>query len=160
MSERTRYDARPGRRGAIDARRLWVGGVMSGLVAAGVALVGLMAARGLLDIQVLVRQDGALVNANSWWYASVAFIGALAATALMHLLLASAPRPRTFFSWIVGLATVLAMLAPLATDADLESKIATAVINLAIGIAIASLVGSVGDAAAAAGYSTYRPREG
>ena len=59
---------------------------MSGLVAAGVGVVGLLMARGLLDIPVLIEQDGALVGADSWRYASIAFLAAPVATALLHLL--------------------------------------------------------------------------
>jgi hypothetical protein len=42
---------------------------------------------------------------------------------------------------------VIAMLVPFATDAKPASKVATALINLAIGIAITSFVESVGRAA-------------
>ena len=41
-----------------------------------------------------------------------------------------------FFSWIVGLGTAAAAIAPFATDADMSSKVATGIINLVIGIAI------------------------
>ena len=99
-----------GNRRIVDAGRLWTGGLMAGVVAAGVAVVGLLIARGILDVQVLVREDGKLVNANTWWYAGVAFLAAIAATGLLHLLLLSAPQPYRFFGWIVGLTVAIAAL--------------------------------------------------
>ncbi|HVN10773.1 MAG TPA: DUF6069 family protein [Kineosporiaceae bacterium] len=135
-------------RRVIDAGRLWTGGVMAGIVAAGVAVVGLLIARGVLDIPVLIERKGHLVDASSWWYAGVAFLAALAATALMHGLLAGAPQPYRFFNWIVGLAVAIAALIPFTTGAELSTKIAVAVINLAIGICIGSIVSSIGHSAA------------
>ena len=92
-------------RPSVDATRLWVGGLLAGVVAAGVAIVGLLIARGIFDINVFVpgRQD-ALFTPSSWWYAGAAFIGGVFATGLLHLLLvANAPAPFRFFSWILGL---------------------------------------------------------
>lgn len=132
----------------VDAGRLWTGGLMAGVVAAGVAIVGLLIARGIFDVRVLVQEDGRLVNANTWWYAAAAFLAALLATGLLHLLLLSAPQPYRFFGWIVGLATAIAALLPYATDAELSAKVATSVLNLAIGLSIASIVGGVGRTAA------------
>jgi Family of unknown function (DUF6069) len=128
----------------VDAARLWAGGVAAAVVAAGVAVVGLLIARGIFDTTVLIPDsDGALVNANTWRYALGAAIGALLATALMHLLLMYAPSPRTFFVWIIGLAIAAAVVAPFASDANVESKIAVAAINLAIGIAVMTTILSV-----------------
>jgi hypothetical protein len=62
----------------------------------------------------------------------------------VHLLLVSTPRPLAFFSWIIGLATVLAVLFPFSTAAPLTAKIATAVVDLVLGIAIGSLLSGVG----------------
>jgi hypothetical protein len=117
---------------------------MAGVVAAGVAIVGLLIARGILDIPVLVERDGDLVNADTWWYAGIAFVGAILATALLHILILWAPQPFRFFGWIVGLATAISVLLPYATDAETSSKVATSLINLAIGLCIGSIVGGVG----------------
>jgi hypothetical protein len=137
-----------GNRRVVDAGRLWVGGIMAGVVGAGIAVVGLLIARGIADIPVLVEQEGKLVSASTWWYAGVALIAALLATGLLHALLLGAPRPFTFFGWITGLAVAIAALLPYTTGADLDSKVATSLINLVIGIAIASIVASVGRSAA------------
>jgi len=131
-------------RPAVDAPRLWAGGAAAAIVAAGVAIVGLLIARGVFDTAVLIPDsDGNLVNANTWWYALVAALAALVATGLLYLLLLYAPSPRTFFVWITGLATAAATVAPFATDASTESQLAVAAINLAIGIAIITTLSSV-----------------
>ena len=113
-------------------------------MAAGVAIVGFLIARGILEIDVLAPAakdrtfDSAMV-----WYAAVAFVATLLATGLAHLLILGAPEPMRFFSWIVGLATVVAALLPFLGDADLAPKVVTGVINLAIGISILSIVGRI-----------------
>ena len=136
--------APPRRRYAVDAARLWAGGVAAAVVAAGVAIVGLLIARGVCNTPVLIPdKDGALVNANSIRYALGAAAAALVATGLMHLLLLYAPSPRTFFVWIVGLATAAVTIAPFGWGASIESKIAVAAINLAIGIAVMTTILSV-----------------
>jgi hypothetical protein len=118
--------------------------VAAALVAAAVAVVGLLIARGVFHTHVLIpKANDALVNSNTLRFALMAAAAALLATGLMHLLLLYAPSPRTFFGWIVGLATIAAAVVPFTTDADIEVKIATACINLAIGIAILSTVLSV-----------------
>src|SRR4029453_8464413 len=101
----------------------WTGGLATAVVAALVALVGVLIARGLLDIPVLApAREGALGNSSTARLAILAGFAALAATGLMHLLLVSTPRPLRFFSWIVSLLTLVAVLAPFMTDAPLATQ--------------------------------------
>ena len=65
---------------------------------------------------------------------------ALVATAIMHLLLLTTPRPQMFFTWIIGLATLIVVVYPFSTTAPLSQKVATAVVNLVLGAAIGSLI--------------------
>jgi hypothetical protein len=133
----------------VDAGRLWTGGVATALVAALVAVVGVLICRGLLNVPVLAPTDeGTFGSANTFRLAGLAALAALLATGLLHLLLLSTPQPGQFFTWIVALATVAAALAPFLTDADLDEKVATAAIYLAIGVAIGSLLSGVGRSAA------------
>jgi Family of unknown function (DUF6069) len=150
LPDRSRgYGNVPAKGRIIDATRLWVGGLMAGLVAAGVSVVGLLLARGILDVPVLVQDgSGQLVDADMVWYAVVSFLAAALATGLLHLLLLSAPRPYQFFGWLWGLAVAIALLVPFATSAELSSKIATGALNLAIGACIGIIVSSVGHSAA------------
>jgi hypothetical protein len=61
----------------------------------------------------------------------------------MYLLLISTPYPRVFFGWIIGLATVVAVVFPFSTTAPLSQKFATGVVNLILGVAIGSLIAEV-----------------
>ncbi len=113
-------------------------------MAALVALVGVLVCRWLFGIPLLApKSDGAYGDVHTTAMVLVAAAAALVATGLAHLLLLSTPRPLTFFSWIVGLATVLAVLVPFSTSAPLTAKIATAVVDLVLGVAIGSLISGV-----------------
>jgi membrane associated rhomboid family serine protease len=141
----------------VDAARLWTGGLATALVAALGAVVGVLVARGLFDVPVLAPQgDGALGNANTARLAILAAVAALLATGPMHLLLVSTPRPFRFFTWIMSLLTLVAVLAPFMTGAKLATKVATAAIGLVVGMAIGSLVS--GAARSAIRLSRQDPR--
>src|SRR4029453_6618852 len=121
----------------VDAARLWTGGLATALVVALVAVVGVLIARGVFDVPVLApARDGALGATTTAGLAIRAAVAALLATGLMHLLLVSTPRPFRFFTWIVSLLTLVAVLAPFMTDAKLATKVATRAIGLAVGLAI------------------------
>jgi membrane associated rhomboid family serine protease len=125
----------------VDADRLWTGGLATALVAALVAVVGVLIVRGLFDVPVLApTREGVLGGTSTARLAILAAVAALLATGLMHLLLVSTPRPFRFFTWIVSLLTVVAVLAPFMTDATLATQVVTAAIGLVIGMAIGSLV--------------------
>jgi hypothetical protein len=70
----------------------------------------------------------------------VAAFAALAATGLVHLLLNTTPRPLTYLSWIVGLATAVAVAMPLVTEGSLVRALAKAVVHLLIGTTIGMLI--------------------
>jgi uncharacterized protein DUF6069 len=133
-------DVRPG----IDARRLWAGGVATAVVAALLAVVGLLIARGIFEVEVLApKGEGVWGNASTTTYALVAAAAALLATGLMHLLSVATPAPSQFFGWIMVLITLIAVVLPLTLTVALSAKIATAAINLVIGLAIAAVVNSM-----------------
>jgi Family of unknown function (DUF6069) len=120
-----------------DAGRLWTGGIATALVAALTVTVGVLIATGLLDVNVLAPPgftDSGLIN-----YVIAAAFGALVATALIHFLIVAVPRPFAYFSWIMGLAVLVVTLLPFLSSADTATRVATAAINLVVGIAIASL---------------------
>lgn len=128
----------------VDPGRLWSGGAATAVVAGLVALVGVLVSRWLFDIPILApRRDGAYGDVHTTAMVLVAIAAALLATGLLNLLLLSTPRPTTFFAWIIGLATVLVVIIPLRTSAPLSSKVATAVVDLVIGIAIGTLLNGV-----------------
>jgi uncharacterized protein DUF6069 len=128
----------------VDAKTLWSGGAATAVVAALIALVGILVCRWLFNVPILApRQDGAWGDAATAEYAVAAAAAALAATAIMHLLMLATPRPRLFFTWIIGLATVIAVVFPFGTSAPPSQKAATAIINLVLGCAIGSLISGV-----------------
>jgi hypothetical protein len=155
----------------LNGARLWAGGVATAIVAALIVLVGLCAARGIFAVPVPVpTPTGGL---SSVGYVGIAALAAIAATGLLHLLIMGAPRPLGFFAWIVTLATIVAVIAPFMNSvfgsvthvAMLNSKLATAAINLVVGIAIGSLLTGVARSAvrrrpdALEHYQRYRSGE-
>lgn len=125
----------------IDAPRLWAGGGASAVVAALVAVTGVLISRGLFDTEVVGVRSG--VPVTFLGFAVGAAFAALAATGLAHLLLLSTPRPLVFFGWIIGLTTVIGALWPFLTTETLPVRVATALVTLAVGICIGSLVSRV-----------------
>ena len=133
----------PGRGVVVLAGRLWAGGVATGCVAALVAAVGVLLCGSVLDVDLVPTLVFSITETLQWNYALTAFVVALVATGAAHLLSITTPRPRVFFGWLVGLGTVAAMVMPFASEGSLSGKISTALINLAIGIAIGTLLTAV-----------------
>jgi hypothetical protein len=134
-----------GPRRRMDVGQLWAGGAATAVVAALIALVGILVCRWLFTIPILApKREGAWGDASTAGYCLSAAAIAFVATAIMHLLLIATPRPTVFFDWILGLATVVAVVFPFSTTAPLSQKFATAVVNLVLGIAITTLISSVG----------------
>ena len=127
-----------------DANKLWAGGAASALIAGLMALTGVLVSRWLFNLPVLApRQDGAYGDARTTALILVAAAAAIAATGVVHLLMLGTLRPLLFFGWIVALVTTIAVIFPFSTTAALDAKIATALVNLAIGVTIGALVGGV-----------------
>lgn len=123
-------------RPVVDAGKLWAGGAATAVVTALIAIVGILIARGVLDIFILAPGErGAWDAASASTYAICAAIGALAATALMHLLLLTTPQPRMFFGAIMLLVAVVVGVWPFTTGAKLENQVATAALNVVIVLA-------------------------
>ena len=131
--------------GRVDAKKLWSGGVATAIVAALVAFVGLLVARGIFDVPVLAPTEAGLVGSPTTTLSlcSLAALAALAGTGLMQLLLLSTPRPETFFTAIVGLATLAVALQPFTTALERSTQIATMLVYLATGVAIVMSLNSV-----------------
>ncbi|MGD0558115.1 MAG: DUF6069 family protein [Streptosporangiaceae bacterium] len=142
-------------RSRVNAGQVWTAGLATAIVAALIAVVGILISRWLFHVPILApSNEGAWGSANTAYYALAAACVALAATALLHLLMVGTPEPTRFLNWILGLVTVAAVVYPFSTGAPMEQKFATAVVDLVIGIAIMSLLTGV----AARGYRTSSPR--
>lgn len=147
----------PGRptssRPVIEAGRLWVGGVATAIVAGLIALLGVLASRWLFNVPLLSpKSQGTYGNVHTTDLVLLAVAAALVATALAHLLLLSTPRPLAFLAWIIGLATVLAVVVAFSTGAPLNQRVATSIVYVVLGVAINSLISSVA-------ARSVRPRE-
>jgi hypothetical protein len=127
----------------LDAGRLWAGGVATALVAALIAVVGVLIGRDALDLAMVEPPLLPVGDSFPVRYAVTAAVFALVATGLAQLLALTTPRPRSFFSWIVGLVTVVWTVLPLTQDGTAGGRLATALLDLVIGLAILSLTSSV-----------------
>jgi hypothetical protein len=157
MSDYARNALDANYRPGIDAGRLWAGGVATAVGAALLAVVGLLIARGLFGVAVLApKGEGIWGNANTTTYAIIAAVAALAATGLMHLLSLATPTPGQFFGWIMVLVTLIAVVLPLTLEVELSTKVATALINLVLGLAIATIVSNM----AASARTLHRRKQG
>ena len=127
-----------------DSAQFWAGAVATAVVAALIALVGILVCRWTLHIPILAPAgDGAWGNAHTAEYALVAGLIAVIAAGLLYLLVLGTPQPNMFFNWIMGLVTLAAVVYPFSTGAPLDQKFATAAVDLVLGIAIISLLTAV-----------------
>ncbi|WP_446223584.1 DUF6069 family protein [Nocardia sp. IBHARD005] len=132
----------------VNVGKLWAGGIGTAAVAALLAVVAIMLIRGVLGISILSPEGaGAYGTVSTTSYAIAAAGAALLATALLMVLLLAMPSPLTFFTWICLLLTAVAVILPFTLVADLDAKIATAAINLVVGLCITTMLSSVGSAA-------------
>jgi hypothetical protein len=144
-----------------DPAQFWAGAAATAVVAALIALVGILICRWTLKIPILAPAgDGAWGNATTGEYAVLAACAALVAAVLLYLLTLGTPQPGMFFGWIMGLATLAAVVYPFSTSAPASQKVATAVVNLILGIAIASLLSAVGARAVRRVVPSRRVRRG
>lgn len=125
---------------SVDAGRLWAGGAAAAAVAALVAVLGILIAQDLVGVTVMAPHGH---PANIAAYAVVAAVIAFGATGLLHILLLTTPSATRFFGWIMVLATLIAVVLPLSLLQNSHDGIATAALNLVIGLVITLLLESV-----------------
>lgn len=122
-----------------DASRLWAGGVATALVAAGVALVGVLVLHRLLHASVLTPSGRTAVPDDAMVVLPIsAAVATLLATGLLHMLMATTPQAAQFFGWISSLLVAVVVLQVFVVGADLMAEVRTAVLYLLIGVAIIS----------------------
>jgi Family of unknown function (DUF6069) len=142
------YPASPSGAGTTRARpdptQFWAGAAATAVVAALIALVGILICRWTFNIPILAPSgDGAWGNAHTAEYVLMSALITIIAAGLLYLLVLAAPQPNVFFGWIMGLATLAAAVYPFSTSAPLDQKIATAAVDLVLGIAVTSLLTAV-----------------
>jgi Family of unknown function (DUF6069) len=147
-----------------DPGQFWAGAAATAVVAALIALVGILICRWTLGIPILAPAgDGAWGSAHSGEYVVGAVCVTIVAAALLYLLVLATPSPGMFFAWIMGLVTLAAVVYPFSTSAPFEQKAATAVVDLVLGIAITSLLAAVAARAVRVqrdGFPPSGPRSG
>ena len=146
-------------RPVVDQGRFWAGALATALVAALIAVAGTVLLKGVFALPVVVPTGlGSWTQIGVGWYAFAAGMGGLVAAAVMFGLIRFTPRPKRFFAWMIGLATLCTVLAPFGTTAKLAAELGTAGLNLTIGIAIGTLVaGTTRGATRAARSQRGRP---
>jgi len=96
-----------------DTGQFWAGTAATAIVAALVALVGILICRWTLGIPILApSSEGAWGNAHTGEYVVAVACAAVVAGALLWLLMLATPQPGLFFGWIIGLATLAAVAYP------------------------------------------------
>lgn len=128
----------------VVATRLWAGGVATALVAAGIAFVGVLIITSIVGVGIQTAgRGGALVDNPSTVIPVAAGIAALAATALLHLLLRTTPRPASFFSAIAVLVTVVLVLQVFLAAGTIATHLATGILYAGIGAGITWMLSGV-----------------
>jgi hypothetical protein len=127
-----------------DAGRLWAGGVVTALVAAGVALVAVMVSDKLLHV-TLLNPDGTREAADDAMVMLPLLVAivTLLATGLLHLLMTTTPRAPQFFASIGALVMVLVLLQVYLSASDVTGRLATGVLYLLVGVVIISSLSGV-----------------
>ncbi|PZR51556.1 hypothetical protein DNL40_15800 [Xylanimonas oleitrophica] len=124
----------------LEVGRYWAGAVATALVA---ALIGLAAGFVLGDVagQELVSPPFGGSDLVAWGVTGG--LAALVAALLLHLLVASTPRPASFFGWVVALATIILAALPFAGGTDVLPAVLTAIVWIILGLAVWSLLTGV-----------------
>ena len=145
--------------GGVDVHTLWIGGVVAAVIVFGLAIVGFLVVCGMLDYPLLsIRKGDPVQHASMLGYAWGAALAALLATAAMHFLLVTTPRPVWFFGWLAGVGTAITVLLPMGLPQELPVRLATATVNLVLGLAIVGLVRGIAAASSRPGGLTQRAR--
>lgn len=141
----------------IDAGRLWAGGVATAVVAALVATLGILVARGFLRVAIFApKADGVWGNANTMTYALTSAVIALLATGVLHFLLVTTPSATVFFTWIMVLLMAVAVVVPLTLVTIKVEMFATIALDVLIGLVITGLLVAAANGARARMYRPMR----
>ena len=124
----------------LEVGRFWAGAFATMLVAALIGLAADFILEEVLNLEIQAQADlfGTGSDLMAWVVAGALF--AFVAAIVLYLLVMSTPRPRSFFGWVVGLATVILAAVPFAGDFELVPAILAAIVWIVIGCAVWSLL--------------------
>lgn len=148
----------------LNVGRYWAGAIATVAVAALIGWVAVFVLENVFNLTVdSPPLTGAPADAAAWAVAGALF--ALAAAVVLQLLVVSAPRPQTFFGWVISLVTIVLAALPFAGPIDLLPDLLTAIIWIVMGAAVWSLLtATLGRTylvrePPVTGSGTYLPRE-
>ena len=127
----------------LEVGRYWAGAFATIVVAALIGLVAAFIIGDVLDLDMQSPPDlfGSGSDLVAWTVIGGLF--ALLAAVVLHLLVLSTPRPRTFFGWVIALATVILAVMPFAGDPEIVPAAIAALVWIVLGIAVWSLLTGV-----------------
>ncbi|WP_407317164.1 hypothetical protein UQW22_11735 [Isoptericola halotolerans] len=126
----------------LDAGRYWAGAAATVLVCALIGFAASVIFDEVFDIGLYAPPDAIGMGDDASW-AGAGAIFALLAAVVLHLLVVVAPRPDMFFRWLVGLTAVILAVLPFTGNPDPLAGAMTALVWIILGIAVASMLGSV-----------------
>jgi hypothetical protein len=124
----------------LEVGRFWAGVLATMLVAALIGLAATFILEEVLNLEIQPQADLFATGSDlmAWVVAGALF--ALGAALVLYLLVMSTPRPRSFFGWVVGLATVILAAVPFADRPEIVPAILAAIVWIIIGSAVYSLL--------------------
>jgi hypothetical protein len=124
----------------LEVGRFWAGALATMLVAALIGLAAVFILEEVFNLEIQPQADifGTGSDMMAWVVAGALF--AFVAAIVLYLLVMSTPRPRSFFGWVIGLATVILAAVPFAGDFELVPAILAALVWIVIGSATFSLL--------------------
>ncbi|MGI5187769.1 DUF6069 family protein [Promicromonospora sp. CA-289599] len=124
----------------LEVGRFWAGALATMVVAALIGLAADFILEEVLNLEVQAQADLFATGSDmlAWVVAGALF--ALVAAIVLYLLVMSTPRPRSFFGWVVALATVILAMVPFAGQFEIVPAILAAIVWIVIGCAVWSLL--------------------
>lgn len=124
----------------LEVGRYWAGALATVLVAALIGLAADFILEEVLNLEIQPTADlfGTGSDMAAWALAGAVF--ALLAAIVLYLFVLSTPRPRSFFGWVVALATVILAAVPFADLGEIVPAVLSAVVWIIIGSAVYSLL--------------------
>jgi hypothetical protein len=127
----------------VDAPRFWAAAAVCAVIAGLAALVVFWAITDVLAIDLYVRDfpdTSVIVFLSGGRAFLVAFVGAVLAAAVLHLMLLFVVRPTWFFGVLSLLVLAVGIIVPFTIDVPTESQVSLMILNTIVGVVTLSLL--------------------
>ncbi|MFC4632228.1 DUF6069 family protein [Promicromonospora alba] len=124
----------------LEVGRFWAGALATMAVAALIGLAADFILEEVLNLEVRAQADLFATGSDMMAWVVAGALFALVAAIVLYLLVMSTPRPRSFFGWVVALATVILAMVPFAGEFEIVPAILAAIVWIVIGCAVWSLL--------------------